>query len=237
MSVIIPVGPGETCWRRLVAQIGCWSFAPEVILVDTEDAVEHADDFHDAPFRRIVSAAGRAVQMNAGAREATQPVLWFLHADSQVDDRAAHAMRAAAERQPAAIHFLKLAFDDDGPWGVTLNGWGVWFRSRILGLPFGDQGFCLSKRLFLQLGEFDTAARFGEDHLLIWRAHRHKVAVRQVAGTIVTSARKYADRGWWETTRQHLIGTVLQAFPEWMKLWRGRFTFQSTTFKCDADQP
>ncbi|MFN0197396.1 MAG: glycosyl transferase family 2 [Planctomycetaceae bacterium] len=234
LSLIVPVGPGESCWRRLLDQIETWSISPEVILVHAETAPQysHNDEAHSVHrlgerFRKVVSPAGRAKQMNAGADAATQPLLWFVHADSQLTDEAAVAMYQAVKGEPRTIHFLRLLFDSNGPRGVRINAWGTWFRSRVLGLPFGDQGLGMSRELFQQLGCYDTTARFGEDHLLVWRAHQCGVPVRQANGSIVTSARKYRDRGWLRTTFQHLMGTLRQALPQWVKLWRGRLGLET----------
>ncbi|MDA0834368.1 MAG: DUF2064 domain-containing protein [Planctomycetota bacterium] len=221
MSVVIPVGPDETGWRRLLMQIESWDFVPEVIVVFAEGDEANARGFPNSRhLRHISSPRGRALQLNAGAHVASHALLWFLHADSQVDANASRAMRNAVQRQPDAMYFLDLAFSDDGPPLMKLNAWGAKMRSRCLGMPFGDQGLCLSQRVFTHLGGYDTSAKYGEDHLLVWEANRQRVPVKRVAGTIVTSSRKYAEQGWLRTTCRHFIGTWKQALPAWIKTWR-----------------
>ncbi|MGH7127212.1 MAG: hypothetical protein ACREIV_01495, partial [Planctomycetaceae bacterium] len=157
--------------------------------------------------RWITAAAGRGSQMNAGAEAARNEFLWFLHADSRFTPAAPAALEASIREEPGALHYFHLAFLDDGPSLVRLNARGAWWRSRLLRLPFGDQGFCLRRELFFQLGGYDERAAYGEDQLLVRRARRSGVALRCTGATIATSARKYARHGWARTTLRHLALT------------------------------
>ncbi len=62
----------------------------------------------------------------------------------------------------------------------------VHFRSRVLGLPFGDQALCVSRQTFSALGGYDERAIHGEDHLLVRKAHRAGLSVEPVGATLVT---------------------------------------------------
>jgi hypothetical protein len=93
----------------------------------------------------------------------------------------------------------------------------VCIRSRFLGLPFGDQGFCLSREHFQQIGRFDEHASYGEDHLLVWSARRQGILIRSVGASIATSARKYQAHGWLRMTLRNAWLTWRQAIPEWWK--------------------
>ena len=104
-----------------------------------------------------------------------------------------------------------------------MNELGVWIRSHLLGIPFGDQGLALSRETFLKVGGFEVGRDCGEDHYFIWKARQSRVRVRSVGASIRTSARKYKRLGWRETTKKHIAITFQQAFPEWLKLQRIRF--------------
>jgi hypothetical protein len=73
----------------------------------------------------------------------------------------------------------------------------------------------LPRRCFLVLKGFDEQASYGEDHLLVWAAHRAGLPLRQIPSTLETSARKYAKHGWLSTTIMHWWLTVAQAWPAW----------------------
>ena len=51
-----------------------------------------------------------------------------------------------------ALYYFSLKFDDGRI--LRLNSLGANLRSRLFSLPYGDQGFCLSKELFLRIGGF-----------------------------------------------------------------------------------
>jgi hypothetical protein len=174
LTVIIPVGAKELAWRTLLNDLNSLPPGAEILLVATDPEPEDFDDATSklqCATRWLQSVPGRARQLNLGAQNSTRSFLWFLHADSRVDAVALESLRRALRVKPSAIHYFALAFQVDGPRITCLNSWGANLRSRWLRLPFGDQGFCLSKRVFYALGRFDESARYGEDHLFIWRAH------------------------------------------------------------------
>ncbi|WP_310820722.1 hypothetical protein [Stratiformator vulcanicus] len=170
------------------------------------------------PVEWIVTSPGRAVQQNAAAASSHSTFLLFLHADARLSDDGFERLLQCLRSDRAAVWYFHLKFAADGPSANRLNAAGANFRSRWLGLPFGDQGLCLSRKSFEQLGRFDETAPYGEDHLLVWSAHRAALPVRAVPSTIETSARRYQDQGWLRTTTRHVSLTIRQALPEYAKL-------------------
>lgn len=216
VSLIVPVAPGDDAWRTLLGDLE--TFAGERLVVGTApEPVDFGAIVGARPARWLVSERGRAVQQNAGASAATKPFLWFVHADTRIPPAAFAALSSALVEESRAVHFFDLRFLPDGPRLMTLNEWGARFRSRVLGLPFGDQGLCLPKDLFEALGGFDTEAPYGEDHLLVWAAHRRQIPVVCTGASLQTSARKYREKGWLRTTCRHLALTLRQSLGEWRK--------------------
>lgn len=217
LSVIIPVGPGDRAWTRLLP-----SLVPQ-LGVGTELIITATDPTPDGVppgVRWIVGPPGRAAQQNLAAALARGRWLWFLHADSSLPPHAVRRLCAALEAQPAALCYFDLEFED-GPRLMLLNEWGVRIRSRLLGMPFGDQGLALGKQEFEALGGFSLGAPYGEDHLLVWTARRHGMRLVPVGSRLGTSARAYREGGWGRTTARRLGLTVRQALPEaWSWLWR-----------------
>lgn len=199
VSVVIPMRSSEPAGDLLLSALR--KHAPEAEVIVVRPPPE-----------------GRAAQMNAGARQATRKFLWFLHADTTLAPSCISALQRSLAADPNALHYFDLKFAADGPWLMRVNALGVWIRSHVLGMPFGDQGFCLSGEVFGMLGGFQTEAAYGEDHLLVWRARQSNVVLRCVGAGLTTSARKYAEHGWLQTTVRHGVLTVKQAFPEWIKL-------------------
>ena len=81
-------------------------------------------------------------------------------------------------------------------------------------MPFGDQGLFLAWTDFEGLGGFDPALPYGEDHALLWAAHRAGMVVASARAPLYTSARKYAEGGWLRTTARHVWLTAAQAWHE-----------------------
>ena len=220
VSVVIPLAPGETSWRALLGDLAPIARDAQVLLVATEPSPADPERVASACGLRarvvwLESSPGRARQMNLGAGRATRDFVWFLHADSRLRSEALAALGRSLAAHPEAMHYFDLRFLKDGPAMMPLNAAGVWFRSRVLGLPFGDQGLCLRRQLFQSLGPFDERAAYGEDHLLVWAARRAGVPLRCCGAAIRTSARKYRQHGWARTTARHLWLTAKQAAPQW----------------------
>jgi hypothetical protein len=156
----------------------------------------------------IMMARGgtRASSMNQAAAVATGRHLWFVHADTTLGSDAVSALLAGLKDTGADLRYFDVRFDG-GPL-MRLTELGVFIRSRLLQLPFGDQALCIPAATFRDLGGYDETAAYGEDHLLVRRARRSGIPVRPIGATITTSARKYRDNGWLRTTLKHCQRTL-----------------------------
>lgn len=175
VSIVIPVAPAEKAHERLL------------------------DDLKHMGSEIIVSSEGtRAKSLNAGAAKAQAPFLWFLHADSRVSAENLAQLTRALERRSNALHYFDLAYEEGGL--AALNACGANLRSRLFGLPYGDQGFCISKTLFGKIGGFPENTGFGEDLLFIRLAKRSGIPLNRIPSKLATSARKYREQGWLKLT-------------------------------------
>jgi len=222
LSIIIPLGPEEDQLdvlmddlRGLELEAG---LIPEIIIVSCRDIRPKESA------RMIKSLQGRAIQQNAGAKAAKGEYLWFLHADSRLTPQVLSALELSLQAAPDALHYFQLKFRHDGPAWMAINEWGAWLRSEILRLPFGDQGFCLRKELFHQIGGFPEDAPYGEDHLLVWHARQAGLKLRCTGADLPTSARKYGVHGWFALTVKYQWRWISQALPEVYKLLLARLT-------------
>ncbi len=207
IAVVVPVGPGDTAWRGLLPLLsGLPDDAQRVLSLVAGDAQPTKDIDPAVIVQR--GAAGRGRQQNAGAAASSRPWLWFLHADSRFDGSALGAIERFAEAP--ALAYFDLRFHDGGPL-MAINQLGAWWRSRLLRMPFGDQGFLLPRAAFEALGGFDERLSSGEDHALVWAARRVGLPLRPLRAALSTSARKYVERGWWRTTAAHLRLSAAQA--------------------------
>ena len=228
VGIVIPVGPGDLAWRDLLAQLAAQlTPALEVILVATAPEPPDFAQFRPVTvmpsrWRWLIGPTGRAAQQNHGAASASSHFLWFLHADSGLEADALAVLWQRLSADSSALWYFDLHFLPDGPRLMWLNALGAQLRSRLLGMPFGDQGLALSRESFARLGGFREDARYGEDHLLVWAARRSGVRLRSVGRPIHTSARKYQQQGWLRTTLSHFRLTWKQAIPQYLAWLRRR---------------
>ena len=218
IDLIVPVAPWDDIEPPFAAQFA--GYRSGCLLVTGPKPPAHLSRMPNAQF--VPSPLGRARQLNAAAHRAKADYLWFVHADTILPESYELTLHGAIAQNPEALLYFDLGFSQEGPKLMALNAAGVWFRSHVLQLPFGDQALCLPQKTFWQLGGFSEQAAYGEDHLLVWQAHQKGVPLRPVGAKVTTSARKYQNKGWATTTLQHVHLTIRQALPEAYKVLRRR---------------
>ncbi len=215
ISIVVPVAKDDETWKNLLLQFNGHKEIFEIIFIGPEfkNAV-------DGKFRYIHCDKNRAGKMNAGALLATYGNLFFLHADSEVSQNCLNEIITSLNKNPISINHFELSFSDGSP-AMKLNEAGANLRSKFLKMPFGDQGFFMTKKTFFALGCYPENSAYGEDHLLIWKAHLNNITVIANKNPIYTSARKYQKDGWLKTTLKHIFLTYQQAIPEMLKAIKG----------------
>lgn len=205
LSIIIPVGPNDASWQDLLNQCAIFGTEIEVIICACQ---EQPEDFElPENIKWIKAPQGRASQLNGGAEKSTGNVLWFLHADTQFTAGITDAICSYLQKNDRGMGYFKLKFANDGPRQTQLNAWAANIRSGFFGLPFGDQGFIMSKSLFEQLNGFDEAISVGEDLDFVVRVRALGRPLLQLSATLVTSSRRYQQQGWLSTTIKHVYLT------------------------------
>lgn len=226
LHVIIPIVSKDELWRDLLTDLYCLPEGARVSLVGPElpDSTEIELIAKKFVFQLdvISSPKGLAVQMNAAAFQSRHDFFWFLHADSKVPKSSIAKLGMAFEKQPEALHYFNLKYLDDGPRWMFLNSLGARYRSKVLGLPFGDQGFAISRTNFVQIGGFDETVSGGEDHVFVWRAYERGIPLHAIASPIFTSARRYETTGWGRTTGERLIKAAQHAAQERFRFLKNR---------------
>ena len=169
----------------------------EVIVVDggSSDETRVIADLSGAD---IVSAApGRGGQLSQGAKRARFPWLLFLHADTVLEDewqhQASRFMRAVdIGERPLAAAVFRFRLDDKGLAPRTLEAF-VSARCALFGLPYGDQGLLIPRRLFDEIGGYKDLPIM-EDVDIARRLGRKRLAFLDAAAT--TSADRYRNDGY-----------------------------------------
>jgi rSAM/selenodomain-associated transferase 2 len=95
--------------------------------------------------RLIVSEAGRARQMNAGARAARGGILLFLHADTQLPPLADRAVIEALAGKVWGRFDVRI---EARHRLLALVAWSMNLRSRLSGIATGDQAIFVRRAAF-----------------------------------------------------------------------------------------
>jgi rSAM/selenodomain-associated transferase 2 len=157
----------------------------------------------------LTAPPGRATQMNAGARAARAPALLFLHADTRLPTDA-----------PALVA-RTLATHAWGRFDVRIAGRSVLLpcvaalmnrRSRLTGIATGDQAIFMTRTAFDAVGGFPDQPLM-EDIEISQRLKRRCGAPACLRARVVTSGRRWDERGAWRTI-------VLMWRLRW-RYWRG----------------
>ncbi len=205
VSVIIPtLEAGAHLARALdaVAPARRAGFVGEVVVADGGSRDGSAEIARASGARVIRAPRGRGAQLAAGAAEASGEWLLFLHADTVLEsgwERAAATFidSRGASRRAAAFRF---AIDDEAPAARRLERLVAW-RSRVLGLPYGDQGLFIGRGFYEHLGGF-RPLELMEDVDMVRRIGRRRLVLLEAAA--VTSAARYRQGGYLRRAARNL---------------------------------
>jgi len=163
----------------------------EVIVVDGGSRDETARLAAPLSDRVMESLPGRARQMNAGARQASNEVLLFLHADTRLPATATGDINAMVVAGHAWGRFDVRIVPEDGL--LRIVAWMMNLRSRLSGIATGDQAIFVKRELFTKVGGYPDTPLM-EDLLLSDRLKQdeHPACIR---ARVTTSARRWQQHG------------------------------------------
>lgn len=161
------------------------------------------------------------MQLRAGAEAARGDWLLFLHADTLPGEGWQEAVARHVRTSPdtAACFRFRLV---SNAWQARLIERGVAARVRLLGLPYGDQGLLIPRRLYDEVGGYRPLPLM-EDVDLARRIGRRRL--RLLDADAMTSAERWEREGWLRRSARNLfcLGLYrLGAGPERIaRLYRG----------------
>lgn len=192
LSVIVPTLNGASALPALLGDLieGLESgLIRELIISDggsTDATLQIADDVGALLCEGPPSRGG---QLRRGAGIAQGDWLLFLHVDTRLPPGWTGSV--TAQMEDGRPGYFRLAFDACGMAPRIVAGWAN-LRSRMLNLPYGDQGLLIART------EYDAAGGFDDIPLM------EDVAIAQLLGrrlcmmphALRTGAVRYAEGGW-----------------------------------------
>jgi rSAM/selenodomain-associated transferase 2 len=152
--------------------------------------------------RLLTAAKGRALQMNAGAKQAAGEWLLFLHADTLLPEGALARLNGLeSDHTIQAGGFLHRFSGED--WRLRLVSFLDNFRCRRSRIIYGDQAMFVRRALFERLGGFPDQPILEDvafcDKLV------HVVTPVLLAPPVLTDSRKFLKMGVWRSFARVLL--------------------------------
>ncbi len=168
----------------------------EVILADGGSTDGTQDVAEQMGVRVVNSTRGRGRQMNAGASVASGKILLFLHADTLLPTNFVSSLRTVLDRGAVAGAF-RLGIEDCS-LSLRLVEWGANLRSRLFGLPYGDQAIFMLAADFYRLNGFPCWPLMEDVHFCRQLKRHGKIVIADAS--VKTSSRRWQKLGTWRTT-------------------------------------
>lgn len=217
LSIIIPAYNAETdlqlCLSSLMPGLEN-GLIREVILVDggSEDQTRRIAESTGAT---VLSAPdkGRAAQLRHGTEHARGDWFLFLHADTALSRDWAERVTAHISDAPSKAAAFTLAYRSDHPMARKVAARANW-RTRVFGLPYGDQGLLISRGHYQTTGGYADIPLMEDVKIAKAIGKRHLTLLSAEART---SAEKYERDGWRKRSSRNtllLLRYLLGASPE-----------------------
>jgi glycosyltransferase involved in cell wall biosynthesis len=181
INVVVPTLNAERllarCFDSLIAAV-VRGVVREVIVADGGSS-DGTLAIADAAGARVVVASGaRSAQLLAGAAAARADWILFLHPQTALEpgwdvEVEAFLGQAMPERPQAAA--FRFALEEFGGEARRAEAKAA-LRSRLLALPYGDQGLLVPKRLYRKIGGYRALAAM-EDADLVRRIGRRRLVL------------------------------------------------------------
>lgn len=164
----------------------------------------------------------RGEQLRQGAALAEHEILWFLHADAELDHQPLAALVQAIASGAAGGYFA-FRFSGTPGWQGRLLERLVSWRNRI-GVPYGDQGLFARRDAYFAVGQHAPWPLFEEVPLV--EGLREYGDFRRIERGLQVSPRRWQRDGWWRRSLRNrllALGFVLGVAPQRLaRLYAGR---------------
>ena len=162
----------------------------ELIITDggSQDATDKIADAAGAQF--IQGPASRGGQLQRGCEQAKGNWLLVLHADTQLEAGWSKVVLQYMRDGGGRPAYFKLRFRASGVMPRVVAGWAN-LRSRLFGLPYGDQALLIQRRDYNATGGYRDQALM-EDVAMVRRLN----GLQELPAHAQTSATRYQQQGW-----------------------------------------
>jgi len=202
VSIIVPVLNEGGIIRGFLEHLHVTAPGTEVIVVDGGSDDETVELCRNLADHVLVTAPGRAGQMNAGAQIARGKILWFLHADSHIAENSLTAIEIALGNPSVVGGCFRLE--------IVPTRWIYRIRDAVgdlcvnlFHIALGDRGLFCGRENFFAIGGYPNQTLLEDADF--YRKLCALGRVRQISIKIQTSSRRYEALGPLRTSLFYLL--------------------------------
>ena len=201
VSIIVPTLNEELVLKKTLTQIQ--ELSPHELIVSDGGSTDNTTLIAQKFSHRVVTGStGRAMQMNAGADQATGDLLLFLHADNRLEPESYQKMLECMKIPKWIGGAFTLCIESD-KWSINLINQLANIRSRYFGLVYGDQGVFVRAEVFKNMNGFSPIPIF--EDLDFYRRLKKKGPVNLLKEKAHTSSRRWVKEGIAFTTARNIL--------------------------------
>jgi len=197
-SIVVPVY-GEREIQSLVDHVALVAKGRpfRLIVAGADDKWTASRILRPIPELTVIEAPrGRGSQIAAGIEQTESDRVLVLHADTRLPHGAFDLMDRVLLKRKAGAFFFRL--DTRSPI-LVFSTFNANIRSLITRVPFGDQAHFFLKDALVATGGFPALPLF-EDVSFMERLRLRGIKIGFAPGRVITSDRRYRERGYWRTT-------------------------------------
>lgn len=165
----------------------------EVIVVDGDPEGKTINSITNKKVIKLISPKGRGRQMNKGASIARGDILLFLHTDTELPKDAFSAISSAPDKKEYVGGAFDLGIKSERLIFRLIEKM-VYIRSRLTGIPYGDQAIFIKKEFFTRTNGYQEIPIM-EDVELMRRIKKLGYKMYFVQKKVKTSPRRYEKEG------------------------------------------
>ena len=194
ITIIVPVIGEKSALCSLLERLRAWSIQPaEIIVVSAESNPELISVCKEQDCGYLDSIPCRGKQLDQGAIIATSDIVWFLHADSEPHADSlttiSHTIANGAEGG-----YFRFKFAGAPAWWKRLLECLIFLRTRLGGIPYGDQGIFARRTAYRDVGGFPHQSLFEEVALV--KNLRARAQFRAIDLPIGVAPKRWERDGW-----------------------------------------
>lgn len=211
-SIIIPVLNESSIINQTIEHIyhiGS-EFDREIIVVDGDMDGRTIKSIKREEVIKTVSRKGRGMQMNKGASVARGDILLFLHTDTELPEDAFRTISSALDKKEYVGGAFDLGIKSDR-FVFRIIEKAVYIRTRLTGIPYGDQAIYIKKDFFKKINGFKEIPLM-EDVELIRRIKKSGYEMHLIPQKVQTSPRRWEEEGVIYCTLRNWVLITLYSF-------------------------